>query len=1290
MNYTYKLSFLLVFIPSVFIKVSNAQESFKEELNWTSPRAFTQQMYEEGHYLYFEGAINEKSNHFLPIYNKRLKIGKNQVITHIELKTIKDTVLSKSEQNVIQGRDIHFNSQYYCDHNVYKVRKEPYLYLKIKPIKKDPVSSNVKKLIAFEVIIHKEKLPPSQAQSNTYKSSSVLSTGKWHKIAVEKTGIYKMNYQDFADMGIHVNDPRNIRVYGYGGGPLPEICGSFPYDDLTENAIYVHGENDGSFDDGDYILFYGESQVEWNYNETGSVFHHRMNPFADKTHYFINTNLGAGKRIENRSSSTQNETGVIDDFIDHQYHETDEVNIAKTGREWFGESYSGGQDDQEFTFSFPNIIANKNVSVQIKVAASSHSTTHFQYNINGNQYVSSNIPPKSDYVPAREVSDIYSFTTSSSDISVYTSYNFSDAQAWLNSIEVNAFRSLKLNGSQLLFRTTQNIGENEISKFNISNVNSSCRVWDVTDPLNVVNQEYNISGSNLHYKVSTNEIKEFIVFKNTDFLSPEYVTEIENQNLHGLGQYDMVIVTHPGFKSYAEQIADFRRNTNGLSVYITTPQKIYNEFSSGSQDISAIRNFVKMFYDRAENEEALPKYLLLFGDASYDYKDRFTENTNYVPTYVSKESLSVYSYITDDFFGILDDGESYLDGGILQGTVDIGVGRFPVKTTTEAENVVTKILQYKAKENLVDINNNPQNLVSNFSSWRNYVCFVADDPGTNKSNSISNSYVSKSEELAKFIDTNFRSYNIDKIYLDAYKQESTPGGERYPDAKEDLNKRFEKGALIINYIGHGGELGLAHERILEISDIQSWDNKYNLPFFYTQTCEFCRFDDPERNSAGELIFTRPGGGSIGLITTTRPTYASSTANMSKIFYHNVFAQKNGEYFTVGDLYRMAKSEFSGNSALIGLALIGDPAMKLAYPNYKVITTKINGQPVSTFNDTIKALSHVTVSGYVENSQLQQVTDFDGYLYPTIFDKEQAYTTLGQEGTTPIKFQLQKNIIYKGRSKVTNGAFSFEFIVPKDIAYNYDNGKISYYAENGETDAQGFNEDFIIGGTKEDYEEDYEGPLIELYMNDTNFRSGDITDEKPMLLAHVSDEHGINTTGVGIGHDIVAVLDDNISSGYILNDFYQANLDTYKSGKIMYRFSGLEKGKHTLKLKVWDIYNNSSEAEIEFHVRNSKQFQLEEAYAYPNPFNASTTFNFQHNQAGEELKITLDIFSADGRLVKHFEKTTTPYAYRIMPFKWDGTTESGTVIEDGVYFYTFKVKTSTGKTKQVSNKLVKIK
>ncbi len=1243
-KYSFYVTTLVLLIPAFLY----TQERYSYSLEWDDVLEFRINDTEKIYQLYFEGAVYP-DNPAIPFFKERFNAIYGNSVPGVVLDNENYQPITDPELSRINGLEI-IGSRVVPTASLAFERKVPSILVSLIPIRKNQSTGNYEKLVSFEIRL----IPDGPAlnipkRAYNFKNSSVLATGNWYKIATNQTGIHRLTYNDLATMGIPVStiDPRNIRIYGNGGGMLPESITAFRYDDLEENAIFVSGENDGSFNPGDFVLFYGESPNDWKFNAQNERFQHITNAFSDYTYYFISTDQGAGKRIANQSSTVDPATDIVEKFVDYALFEEDELNIVRTGRTWYDSPPFDINLSQTYGFSFPDIDVSEPVYIRSSVAARSFSASSFKYFYNGSSVMTASVSKitgsqYSDYAKARTAST--TFDAVGPSISIRVDYNRTSAGAigWMDYIELNAWRNLIFSGAQIAFRNPLVNGPGKIAEYRLGNANANVQVWNVTDPLNVKKVETTLNGSNAVFRLPATEMMEFLAFNGASYYQPVFVKKVENQNLHGLSNLEMIIISHPSFLSEAYRLADHHINHDGLRVFVTENEKVYNEFSSGAQDITAIRDFMKMLYDQASSGEE-PKYLLLFGDASYDYKNRIPDNNNLVPTWVDPFSLNIISSIsTDDYYGFLDDGE----GIGLSNLIDIGIGRLPVTSIEQAKAAVDKIIHYAV--------NQPEVM----SSWRNSICFVADDEDGNL-------HMEKhAERMAKMIDTTYQVYNIDKIYVDAYPQVSTPGGQRAPDVNAAINRRIDKGTMIMNYTGHGGEVGWGHERILEISDINAWTNYDALPIFVTATCEFSRYDDPERTSAGELVFLNTGGGGIALFTTARATYGTSNFNLNYALYESVFEKTiDGEYPRFGDVIRMSKNKSGGVTTNdLKFILLGDPALKLAYPKYNVQSTSIELLNNRGPSDTLKALSKVTVTGEVQDVSGNKVESFNGTLFPIVYDKPVKIETLASDPSSyKYTFNIQNSVLYKGKASITNGTFTFTFIVPKDIAYQFGHGKISYYARNAGIDANGFDKSIIVGGFESGGSQDDAGPLVDLYMNDESFVYGGLTDENPLMLAFVNDSSGINTVGNGIGHDIVAVLDKNTEKSINLNDYYEADLDSYTSGSIKYPFSELEEGPHSLSLKVWDVYNNSSETYIEFIVSESAELAIDHVLNYPNPFTTHTDFYFEHNQPNNMLEVLLQVFTVSGRLVYTYNDFIMTDGFRsgpVPPYGWDGRDDFG--------------------------------
>lgn len=1266
---TRKIIFSLLFFSANFV-FAGENFRFQEKINWSEKnQVFKLSDTKTIETPSFENASFNKE--MLPVFFKKIKINTDG---SVQAKIVNAVYQSLNPVSALENSK-NVSSEIKVNAKVNHIRKQPFVIIQFVPIRKN-VSGNFEKLISFDLEINIIPGLAKKVAGKNYASNSVLAMGEWYKIAVDKDGVYKIDNAFLRNTGMDVDNinPKNIRIYGNGGGLLPEDNSKPRYDDLVENAIEVVGESDEQFNTDDYILFYAQAPDRWYFDDSSKKFYHQKHYYSSSNYYFINVDLGAGKRIQTQPSSSSSPTNTITAFDDYLFHEQDNINFIQSGREWYGEQFDN-TSSQNFYFNFPNIITNSPVYVNCNLAArSTNGSSNFSLSANGNLLLSFNmegvaINPYAPFVSTNTKSG--TFNSNQPNITINLTYDHpTGSTGWLNYIELNARRQLIMNGSQMQFRDVNSVGAGNISEFILSNISNNVSIWDITIPLDVKKQNFSFNVSSADFVLSTDYFREFIAFNNSNFLTPSFTEKVSNQNLHSLSLFptQMLIITPSELASEANRLADFHRTNDKLTVAVVDQKQIFNEFSSGATDISAVRDFIKMFYDRAGTDTSkIPKYLLLFGDGSYNNKNLGYNENNFIVTYETNNSYHLLSsYTSDDFFGFLDDDE----GGNITDTnagLDIAIGRLPVGTANDAKNVVNKIINY--------------NTPSTFGNWRNNLCFVADDEDDTL-------HIGQANQLSDKVSREYPVYNADKIFLDAYPQIATPGGGRYPAANDALNKKVYAGLLILNYTGHGSENSWSGERVLDVSDIILWENSDKLPLVITATCSFSRYDNPSKTSAGEYFLLNPSGGAIGLLTTARAVFAGDNFNLNTSFYDQVFTPVNGKMQTLGEIIMNTKINTAQNDNNRKFTLLGDPAMKLAYPIENVVTTEINKKSIKLTTDTLKALSKITISGEVRDNNNIKMNNFNGILYATIFDKSYSVTTLKNDaGSGSYTFSLQNKNIYKGKASVNNGTFQFTFIVPKDIAYQFGNGKISYYAKDSFIDAHGYYDQVVIGGTADSAASDNKGPEVKLFLNDEKFIFGGLTNENPILIVKLSDENGINTAGSGIGHDIVGIMDDEEKNTLMMNDFYEAELDNYQKGKAAYPLAHLKDGTHTISVKAWDTYNNSGTGYTEFVVAESAELALRRVLNYPNPFTTNTTFFFEHNRPGDRLKVTLQIFTITSKLIKTFYRDIQSSSTLVDDIEWDGLDDFGDKIGRGVYIYRLSVVGSDGNKESQFQKLV---
>ncbi len=1263
----YLIITILLLIPvSIF-----SQQSFSRVLSWEGVLAYNENIRSDNsssrlkYALSFRGAVYNNQETFLPYYYELIPV--NSENSSVQIVNLKYEQLTDNDLKNISHLDkiptvLNFTPSINYD------RKSPVIMLSFIPLIRDELTGKISRLRSFTIQLStiQTNLKKSESPLKSTATQSALASGSWYKIKILKDGIYKLTYEQLVSIG--VSDPATIRIHGFGG-MLPEYNSIPHYDDLPELSIYMNKGGDGVFNAGDYILFYGKGPIQYIYDTIQQYYYHQQHSYSDASYYFITSGGSTAKTPITAPLVTDPETHNVTVYDYLVLHELNNENLIRSGREF----YERIDDLLPYTISYniPGIRTDEPSKIISRVIAKSTQTSSFSISVPGAPTIMLYTSSVSGYTYAFPAGSRVNFTPNAPNVSVNINFTNTDpsASAWLDYIMLNVRRDLSLIEEQVLFSDQKSRGWGNIGLFNISQCDGLTHVWDVSNSISPKIITTQLSGSVLTFKAKTDSLKNYVVFNsNSISLSPIIIGSsdvgvVANQNIHGQGHQDYIIVVNDKLLPYAEELAQLHRDNDNMNVLVVTTSQVYNEYSSGATDAGAIRNMMKMFYDRYTTPSEMPRYLMLFGDGSYDNKTLSEQNSNLIPTYQSGNSLSeTSSFTTDDFYALLDDNE-----GGSTGLLDIGVGRLPVRSGVEAKVIIDKIKSYVSKSTMGD--------------WRNMLCFIGDDEDNNL-------HMTDANRLAVFIDTTYPEFNISKIYLDAYKQVSSPVGQSYPEAVNAINNRVKNGALIINYTGHGGELGLAHEGIVGISQILSWDNYSKLPLFITASCEVSRWDDYKRSSAGEYILLNNKGGGIALLSTTRLVYATLNFILNNSFYKFAFERNtNGEHYRLGDLLRLMKNDAGSSDNKLNFSLLGDPALMLAIPDSTVETTNINGININIIPDTLKALAKITISGALRDRNGVLLNNFNGVVYPTVYDKESTVKTLANDGGSVFEYNSRNNVLYKGKASVTNGLFSFSFIVPKDIAYNYGFGKISYYAMSATKDYQGSYKNFIIGGTADSYYDDTEGPEIELFFNDRGFVPGGITNESPRLLSFLADESGINTVGNGIGHDISAVIDNNVTGKIVLNDYYISDMDSYKSGQLDYLLANLKEGNHQLSLTAWDVYNNSSELTIDFVVANSEKFTIKHLLNYPNPFTTNTGFYFEHNQLNSTLEVLIQIFTVSGKLVYTVRQDIFSLGNRVGPIVWDGRDDFGDRIGRGVYLYKLKVKSPKGETIEQLEKLV---
>lgn len=1107
-------------------------------------------------------------------------------------------------------------------------------------------------MIAFNKIIPARILFLVGLASHCFaQTPSVLSSGNWFKFSVTQDGVVKIDYNLLRKAGVNPDqiNPKKIKIFSGSYGMLPQSNSTPRKEDLTEIPIFISGESDDKFNSSDHILFFTKGPDENYYDVAKQIFHYENNLFADKNFYFLTVGDTDGKRIIN----TENISGsfpVIQTYDDFAFYETEKYNLLKSGRHWFGEQFDA-ITEATIRFDLSGIADNSDIKLVSYVMAQSITNTSFQVSINNTPVLTQpiNAIPNSSYgIKGRIKADTISFSAASvgapTNQNQDIKYQFTKGSpgisvGYLDFFLLSFKRKLSLYGDQTIFRSIESTLNNTSSFEIASTTTSGIHVWDITNPDEVKNQSFTVSGSKISFAANTEALRTFIVFTPANLKAPVFESKVSNQNLHQLASPALIIITNTALLAEAQRLASHRQTHSGISTKVVTVEQIYNEYSGGKQDVTAIRDFIR---DLRTQPASSLKNALLFGRGSYDYKSRVLGNTNFVPIYESRNSLSpLETYSSDDYFGFLEESEGeWRESPAQNHSLDIGVGRLPVKNSEEAHDVVDKLIEYDLK-------------ITEADSWQNEFLFVADDGDFNI-------HQNQADQLANSIELYDPVFNTKKFYLDSFDQLERASGQYSPDASKALDLEVRKGALIVNYTGHGSEQVWMDERILDGDIISKWKQAPKYPLFVTATCEFGRHDDPFQITSGEKTLLQKKGGSIGLVTTARPVNSSTNFTLNKAFYESLFTKENNQFRDLGNIFRDTKNKSMSGVANRNFSLLADPSMKLALPENEIIIDEIKTVSGST---QLKALSHVLVTGHIENSNLPN-TNFTGELSLTLFDGPTNQVTKGDENP-PFNFTERSNLLFKGKTSVSQGVFQLEFVMPKNTPADLVTGKVSTFASTKNAAyAGGYSFNSLIGGLEENASPDDAPPLIRLFLGDTTFINGGKVGPNTKIVTLLSDNSGINISSSPTGNNIIAQVDQN--DKIILNTYYTSNIGTFKDGMVNYPLDGLEKGRHTLSLSASDTYNNRATASVDFVVTDGSEIQIEEFSNHPNPFYELTTLEFTHSRPGEDLEAFLTIYDLTGKLLVNQQFEVLSSQYRVTLSEWDGRAADGAKLSRGIY------------------------
>lgn len=1133
------------------------------------------------------------------------------------------------------------------------------------------VNNTVQKVDEYSIEYNYQSAPTPKKGNNFPKYSSVLSSGEIYKIGIPADGIYKVDYNFFtSELGLNLSgiNPHNIKFYSSGGGINAISFEERKFDDLEEIPVQFFGNSNNAFETGEYFLFFGKDQNSMEFDPTTRLYLQKMNIYDNQSYVFIKLDNSPGKRVQTANTPSAADL-ISDNIIELVHYEQDKENILHfgiythgSGQMWFGDFFSELRTrEYANNIQFKNKPSDNQITFQIQFAASTLTNTWLNIYANNQNFreripnVSSlNTPSSGDVYRTIYHTNTFTANTGVQNFSVEYERVPGTSYGWLDYINLQASVKNIFQGNKYIMRDHNSLNYSSIG-YRLFDIPQNLHIWDISNPFSTNSVAYTTEGNDALFTVKGGELKEIIAFSEAEtFLTPQYIERVNNQNLHALTEAELLIIYPKGHEIQAKRLAEHRSNFSQLNVVVVEDTWIYNEFGGGIKEPSAIRNFARMLYERDERF----KFLLLFGDGTYDHRNIYGLMPNYdyyLPTFQTFISdNSVESYPADDYYGLLDEPRTTLLGGNLE----VGIGRLPVNNERDGQIMVDKIIKYDESSKML-------------GDWRNRVIFMCDDGDRNK-------HLADSEKIAKRVDTMHPELNINKVYADAYPQVSTPGGHRFPDINRIIGEEMFKGVLLLNYFGHGGYKSMAQEQIMTKSDVQSWTNSDKLPIFVTATCSFAPYDDIAAQSIGEDIVLKQEGGAIGLFTTTRDVYANYNYDLANSIFNYVFSQENGDALEFGTILKNGKNGSpSSVSNSRKFVLLGDPSQKIALPKHFVRINSFNASAIQEGNeemvDTILALSKIVIEGELIDVNGHTLDNYNGILTTTIFDKKKKHMTLGQEAdqySPAYSYDLQNNTLFKGKSTIKNGKFTFTCLIPKDIDYSIGPGKISFYAEDTDSnlDANGSFHQFAIGGGSSELNDDTP-PIVKVYINNESFVSGGISDKNPKLIANISDDSGINITGNSIGHDIIAVINDENKKTYTLNDFFEAAIDDHTSGKVNYPIYNLEPGHYSMKVRAWDIANNSGEGFTDFIVAQSGEAALDRILNYPNPFSNSTEFQFEHNvPSGFPFELKITIYTVSGKIVKTIQHSGISNGSIHTGIQWNGRDEYNQKLAAGVYIY----------------------
>jgi hypothetical protein len=1121
---------------------------------------------------------------------------------------------------------------------------------------------------------------------------SVLASGEWYRIPVTSEGMYRLDATYLSSLGINVGsiDPRTIRIYGNGGRELPEIITTPRVSDLVEDAIYVSGESDGKFDAGDYVVFYGKGVRGWSYDAEGKTLRHYIHDYAEVNYYWLTYGGGAGKRMVSLASIASSATDLKQDtFTDGVALEEEKSNLLLSslvggegsGRKWFGQQVNSGSS---FTYvnNLTGLVPIGSLLYRYSLAGQADNFSAFTVSEGGSAISYAPLYPSGGYTVATEgvfqVSGKPSLPGNTSQLNFAYVGGGNDARGWIDWFEILYPRSLSGVNDSLRFYAPDT---SAVVEYQLQNFSAMPMVFNVTDHANV-RIITGLGGSFLFRAPETaGNPSAYWAVAGSSWRVPSAGTKMANQNIRGYtGGADFIIVTASQYRSGADRLAQYRSDPThgGMKVLVADVNQIYNEFSGGVTDVTGIRDFLKFAYD---NWTPAPQFVLMLGQASFDYKAILGTPSSFVPTWETLESLDdLGSFGTDDFYAKF-------------GNTDVPslvVGRVSARTQAESDAFVDKLIRYE---------NN-----SGADGWKMRMLFIGDDSWTPEDGESGNGTI-HSDAMETLSSPLFTppEFEEKKIYLAEYPTVFTAAGRRKPGAYQAIIDQINKGVLVVNFAGHGNPVQLSNNDVFDIpTSVPQLGNTDRLSVFFLATCNFSEFDDPLNRTGSEVLINKPDGGAIGVVSADRKVYAGENAALNQGTYLAMFSR---DAFGRVVVERPATALFAykamwGNSDNDQkYSYMGDPTMRLQFPRGYASFDSINGRPLDSAGvplsivAQLRSLSRVAVSGTIRDASNKTDVSYSGRVQVTLNDASRTQTIVNFDPNTPTwPYVATGGLLFRGENSVTNGRFAATFIVPKDIQYgdSLSRGRLVAYVYRADatgSDAEAYTGNVHVGGTDSSAVNPKTGPLLQLYVGSRSYRAGDLVGENPLLLVDLADSSGINTSTSGVGHRIEAWL-NNASQSTDLTNYYTSKLDSYREGTIQYQMQNLPEGKNTIRVRAWDSFDNSGSAETVFEVASSDRLSVTDVFNYPNPFGGSgTEFTFRQNQTSP-LNVTVKIFTVAGRLIRTLEGFTPGDSF--VRVSWDGRDRDGDVIANGVYLYKLIVRTSDGRfSSEAISKLSKV-